>query len=193
MASAAAWVMEAEKRGSVALLLIDVINAFDFEGSEGIVAAAEAAATPIASLSARARAASVPVIYANDNFGQWRSDFRSTVQACSSKDKPGWRVSERLSPREGDFFVLKPRHSGFYATPLDLLLEQLKVETLVMCGFAANICVLFTANDAKMRGYSVIVPPDCTASNSPQLNQQALEQMQLVCNARLQPSEEVDL
>jgi nicotinamidase-related amidase len=180
--------MTDDDRCPVALLLIDVINGFDFEGCEGLVEAAELAAPKILALREAARAAGVPVIYVNDNFGRWRSDFRSTVAACSETEQPGHRVTTLLAPEANDYFVLKPRHSGFFCTALELLLERLQARSLVLVGFATNICVLFTANDAHMRGYSVIVPPDCTASNTGQLTEQALEQMRLVAGARIEPS-----
>jgi nicotinamidase-related amidase len=177
----------------VALLLIDVINGFAFDGCEGLVQAAEAAAPRILALRERARAAGVPILYVNDNFGRWRSDFRSTVAACAEPNQPGHRVTRLLSPEPNDYFVLKPRHSGFYGTALELLLDRLEAQTLVLVGFATNICVLFTANDAHMRGYDVIVPSDCTASNSPALTEQALEQLRLVAAAQTEESSQLDL
>ena len=162
----------------VALMLIDVINALDFEGSAGIVRAAERAAPRIERLTRRARAASVPVIYANDNFGKWRSDFQSTVRACSAPEQPGSRVTLRLRPHEDDYFVLKPQHSAFYCTALELLLSDLGVHTLVITGFAANYCVMFTANDAHMRGFRLVVPSDCTGANHPSLTRDALRHIE---------------
>jgi nicotinamidase-related amidase len=156
------------------VILVDVINAFDFPGSAALVRAAERASREIERLAARARAAHVPVIYVNDNFGQWRSDFGATMKACSRSDQPGRHVTARLRPQEGDYFVLKPQHSGFYCTTLELLLEHLGARTLVIVGFAANLCVLFTANDAYMRGYKIVVPMDCTASNTAALTRSAL-------------------
>jgi nicotinamidase-related amidase len=180
------------EESSVALLMIDVINGFDFEGSEGLVEAARLAAPKILALRERAHAAGVPVIYVNDNFGQWRSDFRHTIAACSRPDQPGHGVTRLLVPGERDIFVLKPRHSAFYCTALEVLLARIKARTLVLVGFATNICVLFTANDAKMRGYSVVVPADCTASNSEELTQQALAQMRLVADAKTDDSLHID-
>jgi nicotinamidase-related amidase len=181
------------EQSAVALILIDVINGFDFEGCEGLAAAARLAAPRILALRERAHQAGVPVIYVNDNFGRWRSDFRSTVAACSDPSQPGHHVTRMLVPTERDYFVLKPRHSAFYATALEPLLSLLKVRSLILTGFAANICVLFTANDAHMRGYRVIVPADCTASNSLELTQQALEQMRLAASAGTEESLELDL
>jgi nicotinamidase-related amidase len=177
----------------VVLVLVDVINGFDFEGSEALVTAAKRAAPKILALRERAHVAGVPVIYVNDNFGQWRSDFRSTVDACSKTHQPGHEVTRMLVPAEDDYFVLKPRHSAFYCTALELLLESRSARTLIICGFAANICVLFSANDAHMRGYDVIVPADCTAANSEALTEQALEQLRTVANARTDVSVKLDL
>jgi nicotinamidase-related amidase len=177
----------------VALLLIDVMNGFDFEGSEGLIEGARRAAPRILALRERAHAESVPVIYVNDNFGQWRSDFRATVAACCDAHQPGHSVARMLTPTERDYFVLKPRHSAFYCTALEVLLARIKARTLVIAGFATNICVLFTANDAHMRGYEVVVPADCTASNSESLTRDALEQMRVVANARTDESLKLDL
>ena len=138
-----------------ALLLIDVINDLAFDGSAALVEQAEAMATTLARLKRRATAAGVPAIYINDNFGQWRSDFRRTVAHCTARSSPGRRVSRRLRPTARDYFVLKPKHSGFFDTTLDTLLEALHTRRLVLTGIAGNICVLFTANDAHMRDYKI--------------------------------------
>jgi nicotinamidase-related amidase len=156
------------------VLLVDVINGFDFPGSRALVRSAERAAPRIERLLERARKAGVPVIYVNDNFGRWRSDFAATVEACTQPDQPGRSVSERLRPHDKDYFVLKPQYSGFYGTTLELLLEHIGARTLILAGFATNLCVSFTANDAYMRGYKLIVPQDCTASNTPALTRAAL-------------------
>lgn len=169
--------MSTGKGGGVCLLLIDVINAFDFPGSSGLARAAAGAALRIDALAARARKQDVPVVYVNDNFGRWRSNFEELVHECIDPRHPGSAVSERLRPHDGDYFVLKPQHSGFYSTPLDLLLEHLGTHTLVMAGFAANLCVVFTANDAHMRGYNLVVARDCVASNTPVLTRDALRHM----------------
>jgi nicotinamidase-related amidase len=102
-------------------------------------------------------------------------------------------VARLLTPTERDYFVLKPRHSAFYCTALEVLLARIKAHTLVITGFATNICVFFTANDAHMRGYDVVVPADCTASNSEALTRHALEQMRVVAGARTEDSLALDL
>jgi nicotinamidase-related amidase len=179
------------RRSTTALMLIDVVNSFDFKGSSNIVKAAERAAPRIERLAEPARSNLVPVIYVNDNFGQWRSDFRSTVHSCSQPDRPGWRVVRRLRPHDGDHFVLKPQHSAFYCTVLELLLEDLGTRTLVMTGFATNFCVLFTANDAHMRGFRLVVPADCTASNTRALTRDALRHIESL-GGSIQESARVD-
>ena len=176
-----------------ALLLIDVINDLAFPGSEVLVRQAEPMATRLAALKRRAAHAGIPVIYVNDNFGQWRSDFRKTVAHCTSRTSPGRIVSKRLKPTSRDYFVLKPKHSGFYDTTLDTLLTDLKTRRVIVTGIAGNICVLFTANDAYMRDYKLIVPSDCTSSSIEEENQHALAQMQNVLKADVRLAEEVDL
>jgi nicotinamidase-related amidase len=166
------------------LLLVDVINGLDFAGSKPLVRAAERAAPNIRRLAERARAARVPVIYVNDNFGQWRSDFALTYQECVQPDKPGRHVSEQLKPEADDYFVLKPQHSGFYCTTLEPLLGHIGAHKLVIAGFATNLCVLFTANDAYMRGFDVVVPSDCTASNSAALTRAALAHISTALRGR---------
>jgi nicotinamidase-related amidase len=163
-----------------ALLLIDVINDLAFDGSDALVEQAEAMAGPLARLKRRATTAGVPAIYINDNFGQWRSDFRKTVAHCTARSSPGRRVSRRLKPTSRDYFVLKPKHSGFFDTTLDTLLETLRIRRVILTGIAGNICVLFTANDAHMREYKIFAPSDCIVSNTADDNEHALRQIQTV-------------
>ena len=171
-----------------ALLLIDVINDLAFNGSDALVAQAEAMAEPLARLKRRAAAAGVPTIYINDNFGQWRSDFRRTVAHCTARSSPGHRVSRRLRPTARDYFVLKPKHSGFFDTTLDTLLETLRIRRVILTGIAGNICVLFTANDAYMREYKVFTPADCIVSNTAADNDHALRQIKAVLKGNVAQS-----
>src|ERR1700704_4100522 len=171
-----------------ALLLIDVINDLAFEGSAALVAQAEPMASRLASLKARASAAGVPTIYTNDNFGQWRSDFRKTVAHCTARSSPGRRVSYRLKLTSHDYFVLKPKHSGFFDTTLDTLLETLRVRRVILTGIAGNICVLFTANDAYMRELKIFAPADCIVSNTAADNDHALRQIHTVLKGNITES-----
>src|SRR4051812_3264969 len=129
----------------------------------------------LAELKARAKRAGVPVIYVNDNFGRWRSDFRRQVEHCAAGKAR--ELVERLRPEEDDYFVLKPKHSGFFSTTLETLLHYLGATKLILTGIAGNFCVLFTANDAYMRDYDLIIPSDCTVSNTATENRQALALM----------------
>jgi nicotinamidase-related amidase len=174
---------------STALLLIDVINDMDFEGSDALVRQAVPMAHRLAKLKRRGAASGMPVIYINDNFGQWRSDFRSLVAHCTTDDVPGREVARILAPAEDDYFVLKPKHSAFYGTTLDILLDFLRVETVILTGIAGNICVLFSANDAYMRDLRLFAPSDCIVSNTQEQNDAALEQMRTVMKADTRPSD----
>lgn len=176
---------------TTALLLIDVINDLSFNGADALVEQAEMMAARLATFKRQAARAGVPVIYVNDNFGQWRSDFRHTVSHCTSSRVPGCRVSRRLRPTARDYFVLKPKHSGFYGTTLDALLETLRVTRVILTGIAGNICVLFTANDAYMRGLRIYAPADCIVSNTSALNEAALDQMRIVLKADIRPSTQI--
>ena len=159
------------------LLIIDMINEFTFKDAEKLFPAVEQTAQTIAMLKRRVKAAGLPVLYVNDNFGKWRSDFKTLVGRCLESDCRGKRIAEVLRPEEDDYFVLKPKHSGFFATPLELLLRHLKVQRVILTGVAGDNCVLFTAADAYMRNLDVAVPADCTVSVDPHANRSALEHM----------------
>ena len=181
----------APDKAEVALILIDVINDLDFDSGDAMLPAALAMADRIKELKAKARAAGVPVIYVNDNFGRWQSNFQKLIDHALETESKGRPLVERLKPDEEDYFVLKPKHSGFFSTSLDILLDYLQVETLILTGIASNICVLFTANDAYMRDFNVVVPSDCVAANSEELNRAALEQIAKVLKADTRPSTEL--
>lgn len=183
----------APDKSPVALLLIDVINPLDFPEADQLLRFAVPMSHRIAALKEQAHRAGVPVIYVNDNFGRWRSDFNAQVDHCLENDTPGKPIVELLRPDECDYFVLKPKHSGFFSTTLDTLLEYLDVKTVILTGIAANICVLFTANDAYMRDLHLVVPSDCVASNTEAANEYALEQMRTVLKADVRPSSELSL
>jgi nicotinamidase-related amidase len=174
-----------------ALVLIDVINDLAFEGSEVLVEQAEPMALRLAALKRRATAAGIPSIYVNDNFGRWRSDFRQTVAHCTGRRSPGRTVSRRLRPKRSDYFVLKPKHSGFYDTTLDTLLDELGIRRVILTGIAGNICVLFTANDAYMRELELWAPADCIVSNTIDENDHALRQIESVMKGDVTPSRQL--
>jgi len=182
------------QESAVALVLIDVINGFDFEGSDGLVHAARRAAPKILALRERAHEAGIPVIYVNDNLGTGSSDFGETVAICSSSDQPGHDVARMLVPMEGDYVVLKTRsHSAFDGTELESLLRRLQARTLVLVGFATDVGVLGAASAAHSRGYEVVAPADCSAANSEPLHEKGLEQLRAAAGARTDDSLAIDL
>jgi nicotinamidase-related amidase len=176
----------------LALLLIDWINDLEFDSGAALLQRALPAAKATAALRKRAKAAGVPVIYCNDNFGRWRSDFRSILERCLEGDVRGRPIAELLVPDEDDYFVLKPKHSGFHSTTLEVLLAHLGAATLILTGIAGNFCVLFTAHDAYMRDFRIVVPEDCIASEAEADDRYALAHMADTCKADILPSAQID-
>jgi nicotinamidase-related amidase len=160
-----------------ALLIVDMINPLDFPGAQALREQAIPVARAIARLKKRLKARDVPAIYCNDNFTHWRNDFRELVAICSQPDSAGAPLAHALAPEHDDYLVLKPKHSGFYATPLGVLLAQLEVRRVIITGIAGDGCVLATAMDAHMRDFEVAVPADCCASISRARNTRALALM----------------
>ncbi len=183
----------APDKSEAALLLIDVINDFEFEEGEQLLELALPVGKTIAELKKRAKAADIPTIYVNDNFGRWQSDFKRIVAHCSRDDAKGKSFVKLLPPDDDDYFVLKPKHSGFYSTTLELLLTHLGAKNLILTGIAGNNCVLFTANDAYMRDFKLFIPADCVVSNTEQENEHALKQMETVLKADVTPAADLDL
>ena len=183
----------APDKSGAALLLIDVINDFDFPEGDQLLRLALPVGKNIAALKKRAKAAGIPCVYVNDNFGRWQSDFNKIVEHCTDDEAKGKDFVKLLLPDDHDYFVLKPKHSGFYSTTLDLLLTHLNAKNLILTGIAGNNCVLFTANDAYMRDFKVFVPEDCVVSNTEEENRYALKQMETVVKADTSPSPQLDL
>ncbi len=175
-----------------ALLLIDLINDFEFPRGDELFEQALPIAPRIAELKKRAADEGIPAIYINDNFGKWQSRFEEIVGHCLQDGVRGRSFVEQLVPSERDYFVLKPKHSGFYQTPLDLLLKHLGTKRLILTGVSTNSCVLFTANDAYMRDLELIVPQDCVAACNPREHNFAIEQMKSMLKADVSPSTEID-
>ena len=172
-------------KSSVALILIDVINRFDFPDGEEILRNALPLAPRLTRLKARCRRAGIPAIYVNDNFGQWRSDMAKLLAYCIRPQARGRRFVEQLCPDRQDYFVLKPMHSAFYQTPLEILLRHLGASALILSGLATNSCILCTAHDARMRDFKLIVPQDCCAARSLQEHKQAVEHIRAMADAKV--------
>jgi len=177
----------------LAILIVDMINDLEFPEGPELLEPALAAARGILILKKRARELKIPVIYANDNFGRWRSDFNEVVDHCLMDNVRGRPLAELLHPERDDYFVLKPKHSAFFATTLDTLLRYLQVQHLVITGLSTDICVLFSANDAYLRDLNISVPRDCVAASLEEHTRTSLEYMARVLSADTAPSSEIDL
>ena len=170
------------------LLLVDFINPLDFPGGEQLAKPALAAARATAELKERLASERVPTIYANDNYGVWQSDFHTLVSACLGMDGPPGEIAGLLYPQARDLTILKPRHSAFYASPLELLLAQMQARELVICGLATDMCVQLTAMDAFLREFQTWVPADCTAAESAAAKAASLEYMATVLKCDTAPA-----
>ena len=177
----------------VALILIDVINDMEFDAGDALLRQALPAARNLAALKKRAQKAGVATIYVNDNFGKWRSDFRTQLEHVLDDGVRGEPIAKLLRPGKEDYFVLKAKHSGFYDTQLDLLIDYLHVRTVILGGFATDMCVLFTASDAYLRDLEIIVPPDCCAAATMEHHNQALQHMSRVLHVKTPSSVELNL
>lgn len=182
-----------QSASKAALLLIDVINDLDFPNNERMMEDALKAAEYIKSLKQRASEAGIPVIYVNDNFGHWRSDFREVSRIVAEETPQGRKLVDVLSPDDDDYFVLKPRHSGFHNTTLETLLRYLSTERLILTGFSTHVCILMTASDAYMREFELYVPRDCTAAPSPEEWEKALAYMEDVFDVDTRQADRLDL
>src|SRR5947208_15556223 len=133
----------APDKSVTALLLIDVINDLDFPEADELLRYARPMARKLVRLKERAKKAGIPVIYVNDNFGRWRSDFRRQVVHWLREKSRGREFVSLLQPQDDDYFVVKAKHSGFFSTTLDTLLSYLGAKILIVTGIAGNCCVLF--------------------------------------------------
>lgn len=175
-------------KSPIALILIDVINHFDFPDGDKILKQALPVAARLARLKERCRRAGIPAIYVNDNFGQWRSDAKSLISRCLDSHCAGKPIVSQLRPHDEDYLVLKPMHSAFFQTPLEILLHYLGATSLILTGLATNSCIICTAHDAKMRDFSLYVPSDCSAARSRREHAQAIEHIKDMTGADVTPS-----
>ncbi len=170
-------------RADSAMLLVDVINHFEFPDAKRVLRQALLIARNVQRLKMRAREAGIPTIYVNDNFGEWRSDAKKLVDYCVRPEAPGRQFVQVLRPDAEDYFVLKPMHSAFYQTPLETLLRYLGTRTLILCGLTTDSCIMCTAHDANMRDFQLMVPSDCSAARSRADHEDSLNQIRKIGNA----------
>lgn len=172
-------------RSTAVLLLVDVVSHFEFPDGDAILKNALQIAPRLSHLKKRARASNIPVVYVNDNFGQWKSDAGKLLAHCLRTDCVGKPFVEAIQPDEQDYCVLKPMHSAFFQTPLELLLRHLGTSSLILAGIATNSCILCTAHDARMRDFKVTVVADCCAARSSREHNEAIDNIREMAGARI--------
>jgi nicotinamidase-related amidase len=172
-------------KSAAALILVDVINHFDFPDAPHLLKNALPMAPRLARLKQRARRAGIPAIYVNDNFGQWRSNASKLLEYCLRPEAPGRQFVEYLRPDDEDYLALKPMHSAFYQSPLEILLRHLGATSLILTGLATNSCIVCTAHDADMRDFKLYVPFDCSAARSKREHEQAIEHVKTMSHANV--------
>jgi nicotinamidase-related amidase len=173
------------RRSRVAVLLIDVINNFEFLDGKQILQNALRIAPNLARLKRRARSSNIPVIYVNDNFGQWHSDAKEILAYCLRPGCAGKPFVEQIKPGDDDYCILKPMHSAFYQSPLDVLLRHLGVSSLILAGLTTNSCILCTAHDANMRDLKITVVADCCAARTKRDHEEAIANIKAIADARV--------
>jgi nicotinamidase-related amidase len=162
--------------GRTALLVIDMLNPYDHPDADQLAHSAAEAVPRIGELIERARSEDVPVVYVNDNYGDWNSSSEELAEKAISGEHPD--LVRPLLPPEGSSFVIKARHSVFYGTPLEYLLDAMQVERLVLAGQVTEQCILYSALDAYVRHFEVVVPRDAVAHIHSHLADAALELME---------------
>ena len=176
------------RKSRTALLLVDFLNLLVAASGPRLAKEALRAARHTAVLKAAARAARIPVIYANDHFGNWHSNFPALVEACGRRRGSAAELARLLMPDDADIPVLKPRHSAFYGTPLEFLLEEAGVSRLIVAGMETDVCVMYTAQDAYMRRFELWVPRNCVASRSARRHAAALDFIRSNLKADIRPA-----
>lgn len=185
--------IDTQAAGGTALLIIDMITDLEFDGAEAMRDAAHAAADRIAWLRGEADSAGVPVVYVNDNRGQWHSERSRLIEHAKRPEGGGGDLVRKIEPRKDDYFIIKPQFSGFYSTNLPVLLPKLGATRLILTGVSADICVLFTAADAHMRAYDLWVPADTVAGSDAARTRWAVEIMQQSMHAETRSTGELPL
>lgn len=166
------------------LLLVDVVNDFRHEDGDVLLASFRERQPRLVEALARARG-SMPVVYANDDWGRFDGNLPGMVRDAV-EDGLGGDLVRAIAPCEGEPIVLKPRYSAFDSTPLEILLESLEVERILLAGMATEMCVTQTAIAARELGYKVTVLPDACACVDERIEAIALEYLRTVVGVHLE-------
>jgi nicotinamidase-related amidase len=171
-----------------AVLVIDMLNSYRHEDAEKLAQGVADIIQPVAGLiSSAQKRDDVDVIYINDNYGDFTASQDDPVRQALEGDRPD--LVEPIVPKKGVQFLQKVRHSAFYATALAYLLRQLATKRLIVTGQVTEQCILYTALDAYVRHFPVIVPPDAVAHIDPDLGKAALRMMEENMRAETVPAE----
>jgi nicotinamidase-related amidase len=172
----------------VAVLVIDMLNTYEHEDAEALVPNVADIIAPLTGLVATARDRDdVDLIYVNDNYGNFTADFDDIVDAALHGERPD--LVEPIAPDENCLRLLKVRHSAFYASSLDYLLRRREARRLILTGQVTEQCILYTALDAYVRHFEIVVPSDAVAHIDPELSDAALTMMHKNMHAEIMPAE----
>jgi len=174
-----------------ALVVLDMLNAYEHEEGEDLAGGVAAALDGVRTLLDRAHEAEIPVVYVNDNHGDWNSSSEELAQKALDGRHP--ELVEPILPREGDLFVIKARHNGFYETPLEYLLGQMRVDRVVFAGQVTEQCVFYSALDAYVRHFRPAIATDAVAAIYEDLAAAALRMMERNMGAELGPAADLTL
>ncbi|MEU1707117.1 isochorismatase family cysteine hydrolase [Streptomyces sp. NPDC005706] len=175
--------------GKTALIVIDMINTYDHKDADLLLPSVTSVVPVLTGLLERARRKDVPVIYVNDNFGEWRSHHGELLEHALAG--PHTELVEPLRPDRSSLFVVKARHSIFFDTPLTYLLHQQGIERLVLSGQVTEQCVLYSSLDAHIRHFDVVIPRDAVAHIHADLAEAALRMMERNMGAQVCDSREL--
>ena len=174
-----------------ALIVVDMLNEYDHEDAAVLVDSVRAALPAMCGLVERARREQTPIVYVNDNYGDWSAGRPEIVQrAIAGRARD---VVEPIVPADGTWFIAKARHSIFYETQLEYLLREQEVDRVVLVGQVTEQCILYSALDAYVRHFDVAVPSDAVAGIHPDLADAALRMMERNMRADVTRAEDVEL
>jgi nicotinamidase-related amidase len=178
-----------DEQGATALLVVDMLNPYDHPEADELAEHVEGALPGVETLLRRAAEADAPIVYVNDNYGDWNSSSEELARSAMDGKHP--ELVEPVLPKEGQSFVVKARHSTFYETPLEYLLDQMGVGRLVFSGQVTEQCILYSALDAHVRHFDVVVATDAVAAIYDELGEAALKMMERNMGAELVEAEGV--
>lgn len=180
----------ADGEATTALLVVDMLNPYDHPEAEELAEHVANALPGVETLLRRAGEAEAPIVYVNDNYGDWNSSAEELARAATDGKHP--ELVEPVLPQAGHSFVVKARHSTFYETPLEYLLDQMGVGRLVLGGQVTEQCILYSALDAYVRHFDVVIPTDAVAAIYDELGAAALKLMERNMSAELTRADAVD-